>query len=357
MSNNLDFTKICRACLTDVGPMRDFFTVCTSEVFKSCTSIEVSESDSLPKQVCETCLDMLNKFYYFRQVALRSNLVLQQQCHMQAQIKEEKHLQEPAKIEEITLLEHSEVTVDDLGLDAFDQVITEEVAEQKPRKRRKYIRGGREKPPPKRPRMKCVKCEKSFQKYENLEAHMRSHFGKKPDIKCEHCDKTFLTFRSLNAHVRTHTGVRKYQCQTCGKHFAYLNVLKNHELIHAGIKKHACHMCDMKFVQAYNLKMHLETHSAQKNYGCIQCGKKFAQPGNLKIHLIRHTGIKNIACTVCDMKFYVKSDLYKHMRSHSEMSVLHEFLVFKDYIKSATLRKFKLNLLASTYFVQVIFIE
>lgn len=31
----------------------------------------------------------------------------------------------------------------------------------------------------KRTRMKCPKCEKSFQKYENFEAHMRIHFGKK----------------------------------------------------------------------------------------------------------------------------------------------------------------------------------
>lgn len=28
-------------------------------------------------------------------------------------------------------------------------------------------------------RLKCAKCERSFQKYENFEAHMRSHFGKK----------------------------------------------------------------------------------------------------------------------------------------------------------------------------------
>lgn len=28
-------------------------------------------------------------------------------------------------------------------------------------------------------RMKCMKCGKNFQKYENFEAHMRSHFGKK----------------------------------------------------------------------------------------------------------------------------------------------------------------------------------
>lgn len=36
-----------------------------------------------------------------------------------------------------------------------------------------------EKPMKKRTRMKCPKCEKSFQKYENFEAHLRIHFGKK----------------------------------------------------------------------------------------------------------------------------------------------------------------------------------
>lgn len=31
----------------------------------------------------------------------------------------------------------------------------------------------------KKSRMQCPKCERSFQKYENFEAHMRNHFGKK----------------------------------------------------------------------------------------------------------------------------------------------------------------------------------
>ncbi|KAI5632444.1 zinc-finger associated domain (zf-AD) domain-containing protein [Phthorimaea operculella] len=311
MANTLDFNKICRACLSDTEPLKDLFSVCSPEIFKYCTSVEISITDPLPKQVCQKCIELLDQLYFFKQVVIRSNTVLRQQCPELAK-EETTIVEEPGtlnQIEQITLLEHSESLEDDLLNDQLS-LPTEEERDVKPRKRRNYSRQGgggrREKPQSKRPRMKCVKCEKSFQKYENLEAHMRSHFGKKPDIKCEHCGKTFLNFRTLNAHVRTHYGARKYQCQTCGKHFAYLNVLKNHELIHAGIKKHACHICDMKFVQAYNLKMHIETHSAQKNYGCVQCGKKFAQPGNLKIHLIRHTGVKNIACTICDMKFYVK---------------------------------------------------
>ncbi|PZC74065.1 hypothetical protein B5X24_HaOG208382 [Helicoverpa armigera] len=75
----LDFNKICRACLLDTGPMKDLFAVCTPEIFKFCTSVEVDDGDNLPRQICQACLDLLNKSYYFKQAAVRSNLILKQQ--------------------------------------------------------------------------------------------------------------------------------------------------------------------------------------------------------------------------------------------------------------------------------------
>lgn len=41
MASVLDFKKICRACLSDTGPMQDLFMVCTPEMYKFCTSVEV----------------------------------------------------------------------------------------------------------------------------------------------------------------------------------------------------------------------------------------------------------------------------------------------------------------------------
>lgn len=134
----------------------------------------------------------------------------------------------------------------------------------------------------KRDSMKCVKCERTFRNYDNLEAHMRSHFGKKvgfwvltflgifyttlppftlsmftlqPDVRCKECHKTFSTTKTLASHMRVHTGDRKYQCLRCGKSFAYLNVLKNHEQTHAGVKGYECHVCGARFLQHWNLKV------------------------------------------------------------------------------------------------------
>lgn len=42
MAHILDFKKICRACLSDAGPLKDLFTACSAGVFKYCTSVEVS---------------------------------------------------------------------------------------------------------------------------------------------------------------------------------------------------------------------------------------------------------------------------------------------------------------------------
>ncbi|XP_041975856.1 zinc finger protein 32-like isoform X2 [Aricia agestis] len=279
MSHLLDFKKICRACLSDAGPLKDLFTVCSAGVFKYCTSVEVSDSDQLPKLICQTCLELLNKLYYFKQVVVRSNVILKQQCRLQT--KNDVTTNENGEIVEINITEVSEelkeqehntfqdITPVDQPERPSDATLISQILSR--RRRRGPGRPPKDPDGPKRKgeRMKCVKCGKSFQKYENFEAHMRGHFGKKPDIKCKHCDKTFLSLRSLSSHVRIHSA------------------------------------------------MHLETHNNQKNYSCSQCGKKFAQPGNLKIHLIRHTGIKNYACTMCEMRFYIKADLVKHMRSHS----------------------------------------
>lgn len=41
MEDTVDFTKICRSCLSDSGPFKDLFLVCTPEMYKYCTSVEV----------------------------------------------------------------------------------------------------------------------------------------------------------------------------------------------------------------------------------------------------------------------------------------------------------------------------
>lgn len=41
MAVNLDLNKICRTCLTDTVPLKDLFSVCSPEIFKYCTSVEV----------------------------------------------------------------------------------------------------------------------------------------------------------------------------------------------------------------------------------------------------------------------------------------------------------------------------
>lgn len=46
--------------------------------------LQVSESEKLPKQMCEACTNMLKKLYYFKQMALKSNVILKQ--HLMSQV-------------------------------------------------------------------------------------------------------------------------------------------------------------------------------------------------------------------------------------------------------------------------------
>ncbi|XP_037302729.1 uncharacterized protein LOC119193183, partial [Manduca sexta] len=88
--------------------------VSSPEVFKYCTSLEISENDNLPKQLCLLCLELLNKFYSFKQVVLKSHEVLQQHVYDEGKVKIENEIVdcETTTIPEGVSLQDLEVVTD-----------------------------------------------------------------------------------------------------------------------------------------------------------------------------------------------------------------------------------------------------
>lgn len=107
--NEMDFNSICRACLSVTDHLQNIFRTCSAEVFLYCTSVQVnkhkhywlvlktppysnlqcvtyvkyivsqvSENDGLPGLLCQACLDLVNRLYYFKQLVLRSDATLRQ---------------------------------------------------------------------------------------------------------------------------------------------------------------------------------------------------------------------------------------------------------------------------------------
>ncbi|CAG9796936.1 unnamed protein product [Diatraea saccharalis] len=327
--NVVDFSKICRACLSDSGPFKDLFLVCTPKMYKYCTSVKVSRKDELPKQICQKCLEMLNKLFFFKEVAIKSNSILQQQVLQDLQccwlvvksyfIDLEVTLQSKQK-QTHEIEENTNEDIVQISPDGEHNLVSKDAdigyCETEKSRKTRTQRSARE-----NTKLKCLKCKRSFQTYENFEVHMRSHFGIKSESKCGVCGKTFSSLKNLSIHSRIHSGLRKYQCRWCGKRFTYLNVLKNHEMLHTGDKKYACNLCDAAFVQQYNLKSdlkkHMMSHSTEKPFSCDQCDKTFKNKTFQVIHMRSHTGERPYCCDFCPKAFRSWRDCRNHEMIHT----------------------------------------
>lgn len=108
-------------------------------------------------------------------------------------------------------------------------------------------------------------CDRTFQKQERLDAHLREHSGEKPEI-CEICGKGLCNQRSLKRHIEGHLGVKKYSCQYCEKSFRSSNGLKVHENLHTKKLKYVCDLCGQIFHNRTGLTVCFITIFLQRNF-------------------------------------------------------------------------------------------
>lgn len=130
---------------------------------------------------------------------------------------------------------------------------------------------------------KCVICDKSFKRKNNLKRHMKVHnnqmetcdycckeFYTSYDLrihresahqnvkrKCSLCAKTFSSKLGLTNHLRQHSNDCRYICPFCGKGFNYKTDFQGHTYGHEGIKPFKCvrkHFSMKKTYQSYNIK-------------------------------------------------------------------------------------------------------
>jgi hypothetical protein len=231
-------------------------------------------------------------------------------------------------------------------------------------------------------RRKCLKCDRTFLRYTQLDKHMTVDHGTgevHKEHKCHLCGKNFPFQSVLHRHLNHHN---KYKCEHCNMGFTRMSNLDEHyEKCHpqmsavaramgevkkedsfseytlgdgevsstataalseqdslAGISleksgnlystgKHSCHLCDKVFDFRSVLLKHISCHN---KHVCSHCNMGFTRSTLLEEHIEEEhqqtlqTATKDavirkeLRCTICDKVFYFHNVLYKHIARHDQ---------------------------------------
>ncbi|XP_064652948.1 zinc finger protein 62 homolog [Lineus longissimus] len=166
---------------------------------------------------------------------------------------------------------------------------------------------------------KCRKCNVSFKKKVELDAHIGTHpevrclkKGPKPDIlKCEECGETCIGRASFRKHQIIHTTLMI--CKFCDKRFKVKDTYIRHLELHAAPKPHKCNLCNESFLVKRQIKLHKErVHNmkSRKMHKCYHCKKLFKYDRDLRYHLKMVE--KPEKCNECTESFGYPAELKEH---------------------------------------------
>ncbi|KAG5887491.1 hypothetical protein JTB14_023677 [Gonioctena quinquepunctata] len=111
--------------------------------------------------------------------------------------------------------------------------------------------------------------------------------------------------------TRNNARKNKLQCRICTLCFTSPEQVKQHEEIH---KTHICDQCGAAFLKKHYLSDHLLIHSDDRHYKCRICGKTFRHRHTLSVHKRTHDISRSFVCETCGAGFRARCTLLTHMR-------------------------------------------
>ncbi|XP_053984152.1 zinc finger protein 480-like isoform X3 [Hylaeus volcanicus] len=143
---------------------------------------------------------------------------------------------------------------------------------------------------------------------------------KKIKGKCKPCDRNNSKDSCEYAKHKCTVDVQEtYQCIECGKCFKLKDSYLRHTRIHKDERPFTCHVCGKQFRDSGGLSRHLkDVHAKLKNFTCDICGKSFASKATREDHRRTHTGERPYICDSCGKTFKSKASLYIHSKLHTD---------------------------------------
>ncbi|XP_067216271.1 zinc finger imprinted 3-like isoform X2 [Linepithema humile] len=110
-----------------------------------------------------------------------------------------------------------------------------------------------------------------------------------------------------------------FRCDECSKCFKLKDSFHRHMRIHKDERPFTCHVCGKQFRDSGGLTRHLkDVHAKLKNFMCDLCGRSFASKATREDHRRTHTGERPYVCDSCGKTFKSKASLYIHSKLHTD---------------------------------------
>ena len=288
----------CRICLAEhleapISLFNQFEGETISQMLNYCTTLEIDDSDRLPKTICESCFVKLTAARDLKQTSLISDEYLKRITRKTAFDSIELIKNEPEEQKKLNYVQYDEKEVHPEILKDY------KVSKRKVRKPAKQ---------------KFTTCKiRKVPSNKTIEATMNVNEGD-PACECPDCGKKFWT----NDYFDKHRCQAEKTCSICECKLDSLGeLLKHFKDVHRTERK--CNLCQRDLNSARDLHFHIRlvisltrlvsvflsnisfisrTHS-QKNlsYMCDICGKSFYKNLFLKLH--RETHSRHYECDIC----------------------------------------------------------
>ncbi|XP_039314289.1 zinc finger protein 595 isoform X3 [Solenopsis invicta] len=125
---------------------------------------------------------------------------------------------------------------------------------------------------------------------------------------------------SIRSKMTEDSGCASHKCEECGKVLSTSYNLLIHRNIHTGMRPYICTICDKSFRSASGLNRHVrDVHDRVKNFACDICGRHFASKASRDEHRRIHSGERPHVCETCGKSFKQKASLHVHRLYHSQV--------------------------------------
>ncbi|CAG4953957.1 unnamed protein product [Colias eurytheme] len=357
-----NFENYCRICLDVESKHVSIYEDPIIHLhIKSCLSMTVSQTDNLPKGICESCVSQLNNFYNFQLNARCSQDWLESTLQDKRKNTETKTFITPLPDSEYnsdSLLEFLNSTsnieeyLNNLGkedipviVNMLDRTEGDKMAKAKltsPKKKDKQKSVNmnidvldsdieivkellmKESEPKKDNLHSCFACKESLDSIETLSQHLS--ICESASRTCVLCNTLFDSKQKMLQHLLTHNITAPLTC-TCGRKFEDKEKLLAHtkycnidHIASMGFM-YRCKQCKEMFTERFQLYKHAKKHVLQAEQRmCDICGHTFVGNEALTKHRKQEHNKPNnchYKCKVCSFSTINRKEMYKHVHKHT----------------------------------------